>query len=289
PEHVAFFLDDDPLALDHANPAVFRALTEEMLFLANQGIEVLRTDAAGAHLLRQAFFAVLALAAPGVALAAEVIAPSGGALDAGELRLAYDSAHMALTWDALATGDPRLLQHALEHRPALPDGTVWVNYVRSHDHIAWTFDDADAAHLGIDAAERRMLLTDFYTGGPEHSFARGVPLDPARADGPVAGTTASLAGVETGDAAGEQRVLLAHAIALSTGGVPLLYLGDEVAQLNDYTYTDDPARRDDPRWVHRGNRPRDRYAQRADAGTPAGRVHRALTKLIAVRQATPEL
>jgi len=87
---------------------------------------------------------------------------------------------------------------------------------------------------------------------------------------------------------GEDRVVLAHALALSTGGIPLLYLGDEVAQLNDYSYTDDPARRGDSRWVHRGNRPRDQYARRDDLSSPAGRVHRRLTKLISVRQRTPE-
>ena len=103
------------------------------------------------------------------------------------------------------------------------------------------------------------------------------------------GTTASLAGIEAGDAGGEDRVLLAHALALSTGGIPLLYLGDEVAQLNDYSYADDPVRRGDSRWVHRGNSPRDRYAQRGNLDTAAGRVFRRLTKLIAVRQSAPEL
>ena len=34
---------------------------------------------------------------------------------------------------------------------ALPAGTAWVNYVRSHDDIGWTFADEDAAALGIDA------------------------------------------------------------------------------------------------------------------------------------------
>lgn len=52
--------------------------------------------------------------------------------------------------------------------------------------------------------------------------------------------------------------------------------------------SDDPIRRGDSRWVHRGNRPRDRYAQRDDITAPAGRVFRRLTKLISVRQATPE-
>lgn len=291
PEYADFYPDaDDPLALDLTNPAVFRALAGDTLFLANQGVEVLRTDAGVAPLLLQALSAVLTLAAPGVGLASEATGPTGAAVAPGEVRFAGNPLQMALTWEALATRDARLLQRALDRRHALPAGTTWVNYVRSHDEVAWTFSDDDAAGLGIDPVAHRQFLTDFYVGRLDGSFARGVPFreDPTSGDARVAGTTASLAGIEAADPGGADRVVLAHAIALSTGGMPLLYLGDEVAQLNDYTYTDDPARRADSRWVHRGNRPRDQYAQRTDAGAPAGRVHRALTKLIAVRQATPE-
>lgn len=294
--------------LNYANPWVFRAMAGEMLFLANQGVEVLRMDAVAfiwkqlgtaceslpeAHLLLQAFNAVLTMAAPGLVFKSEAIVHPDEVveyLSADECRLSYNPLQMALTWEALATRDGRLLQQALDRRHALPAGTAWVNYVRSHDDIGWTFADEDAAELGIDGGAHRRFLNDFYVGRHEGTFARGVPFqqNPKTGDARVTGTTASLAGVEAGDAAGEDRVVLAHAIALSTGGVPLLYLGDEVAQVNDYTYEDDPARRGDSRWVHRGNRPRDRYAERDDSATVPGRVFRRLTKLISVRQSTPE-
>ena len=295
--------------LNYANPAVFRAMAGEMLFLANQGVEVLRMDAVAfiwkrlgtaceslpeAHLLLQAFNAVLAMAAPGMVFKSEAIVHPDEVIayiSPDECELSYNPLQMALTWEALATRDGRLLQDALERRHALPAGTAWVNYVRSHDDVGWTFADEDAAALGIDAFAHRQFLNRFYTGRHDGSFARGVAFqeNPATGDARVAGTTASLAGVEAGDAAGEDRVVLAHALALSTGGIPLLYLGDEVAQLNDYSYADDPLRRGDSRWVHRGNRPRDRYAQRTDLSTPAGRIHRRLTKLVAARQQSPEL
>ena len=166
-------------------------------------------------------------------------------------------------WHALATGDATPLQRALEAR----DGSLDVAAVRDADAVVWR----------ADAAE----LTARYTGGS--SFGRGL----ATADG-VAGTTASLAGVEAGNPLGEARVALAHAFALSVPGLPVLWLGDEVGQLNDPTFRDDPERRDDPRWTHRGQKPRDRYAQKTDAATSAGRIHRDLTKLIAVRHTTPE-
>ena len=294
--------------LNYANPAVFRAMAGEMLFLANQGVEILRMDAVAfiwkrlgttceslpeAHLLLRAFNAVLRMAAPSLLFKSEAIVHPDEVVEyisLEECQLSYNPLQMALTWEALATRDPRMLQQALERRHAIPSGTAWVNYVRSHDDIGWTFADEDAAEFGIDGYPHRRFLNDFYVGRFDGTFARGVPFqeNPKTGDARVTGTTASLAGIEAGDAGGVDRVLLAHAIALSTGGVPLLYLGDEVAQLNDYSYTDDEATAGDSRWVHRPERPVERYAQRADASTDAGRVFAGLTALISARKGTPE-
>ncbi|MFJ4038327.1 alpha-amylase family protein [Microbacterium sp. NPDC090007] len=294
--------------LNYANPAVFEAMTGEMLFLANQGVEILRMDAVAfiwkklgtaceslpeAHLLLQAFNAVLRMAAPGLLFKSEAIVHPDEVvsyISPEECQISYNPLQMALTWEALATRDGRLLQQALERRHALPPGTAWVNYVRSHDDIGWTFADEDAAELGIDGYPHRRFLNDFYVGRAPGSFARGVPFqeNPRTGDARVTGTTASLAGVEAGDAGGEDRVILAHALALSTGGIPLLYLGDEVAQLNDYGYADRADEAGDSRWVHRPFRPARAYADRTDAATPAGRVFSRLTRLIDVRRATPE-
>ncbi|WP_404430942.1 amylosucrase [Microbacterium lacus] len=294
--------------LNYANPAVFRAMAGEMLFLANQGVEILRMDAVAfiwkrlgttceslpeAHLLLRAFNAVLRMAAPSLLFKSEAIVHPDEVVEyisLAECQLSYNPLQMALTWEALATRDPRMLQQALDRRHAIPSGTAWVNYVRSHDDIGWTFADEDAAEFGIDGHPHRRFLNDFYVGRFGGTFARGVPFqeNPKTGDARVTGTTASLAGIEAGDAGGVDRVLLAHAIAMSTGGVPLLYLGDEVAQLNDYSYTDDAATSGDSRWVHRPERPVERYAQRADASTDAGRVFAGLTALISARQGTPE-
>nr|WP_255447500.1 amylosucrase [Schumannella sp. 10F1B-5-1] len=295
--------------LNYANPAVFRAMAGEMLFLANLGVDVLRMDAVAfiwkrlgtpseslpeAHLLLQAFNAVLAIAAPGVVFLSEAIVHPDEVVDyvsTEECRLSYNPLQMALTWEALATRDPRMLGQALERRHALPAGTAWVNYVRGHDDIGWTFDDADAAEFGIDGREHRRFLNDFYSGSFEGSFARGVLFqeNPRTGDARVAGTTASLAGVEARDPGGVERVVLAHAIAFSTGGVPLIYLGDEVGQLNDASYADDPALAADARWIHRPAYPAEAYATRDDDRTVAGWINRWMRRLVEVRQTTPEL
>jgi amylosucrase len=294
--------------LNYANPAVFRAMAGEMLFLANQGVEVLRMDAVAfiwkrlgtpceslpeAHLLLRAFNAVLRMAAPSLLFKSEAIVHPDEVIEyisPEECQLSYNPLQMALTWEALATRDPRLLQQALERRHALPPGTAWVNYVRSHDDIGWTFADEDASELGIHGYSHRRFLNDFFVGRFPGGFARGVPFqeNPKTGDARVTGTTASLAGVEADDPGGVDRVVLAHAIALSTGGIPLIYLGDEVAQLNDYSYLSDPATAGDSRWVHRPPHPDDRYAERDDPSTPAGQVFARLGALIRARVATPE-
>ncbi len=244
----------------------------DALTLANLGVEVLRVDGDPDRITVLA--AVLALAAPSMQLA--------GTNDASGCRLVHDRSGSVLLWDALATRDPRRLQRALETREQMPHA---VRLAAVRDEEALDASLADAA-LGFDDAHR-AFLTAFYLGREPGSFARGVPFPDAEG-AQVAGTTASLAGVEAGDDGGEDRIVLAHALTFSMGGMPVLYLGDEVAQLNDPTYADDPERRHDPRWVHRGNKPRDRYADRGDAGTTAGRIFRRLTRLIAARQATTE-
>jgi amylosucrase len=294
--------------LNYANPAVFQAMAGEMLFLANQGVEILRMDAVAfiwkrlgtaceslpeAHLLLQAFNAVLRMAAPSLLFKSEAIVHPDEVIEyisPEECQISYNPLQMALTWESLATRDGRLLQQALDRRHALPPHTSWVNYVRSHDDIGWTFADEDAAEFGIHGYSHRRFLNDFYVGRAEGTFARGVPFqeNPKTGDARVTGTTASLAGIEAGDAGGEDRVVLAHAIAMSTGGIPLLYLGDEVAQLNDYSYAENPDEAGDSRWVHRPHRPAENYAARTSSDTPAGRVYGRLTSLLSIRRATPE-
>ena len=295
--------------LNYSNPDVFRAMAAEMLFLANQGVDILRMDAVAfiwkqlgtpcenlpeAHTLLQAFNAVCRLAAPSLLFKSEAIVhPDEVAryIDPAECQLSYNPLQMALIWEALATRDVSLLSLALERRHNIPAGTSWVNYVRSHDDIGWTFADEDAAELGINAFDHRRFLNSFYVSRFPGSFARGVPFqdNPRTGDCRISGTTASLCGLEGGTATAVNRILLAHSVAFSTGGIPLLYLGDEVGQLNDYQYALEDGHGTDSRWVHRPHYPAADYARRTDPDTPAGAVYAGLRRMISVRSATPEL
>lgn len=301
--------------LNYSNPAVFQAMLEEMLFLANQGVEVLRLDAVAfiwkqmgttcenlpqAHMIIRAFNALVSVAAPTMIFKSEAIVhPDDVAsyISPRECPISYNPTMMALTWEALATRDVRLLSYAMQHRFDLPEGCAWVNYVRCHDDIGWSFADEDAWKVGITPFQHRQFLNAFYTGQFEGSFAAGVPFNynPVNQDMRICGMGASLAGLETaqnhGDAQGidhaVKRIVLIHSLIISAGGIPLIYIGDEIAMLNDYSYKEIPGKADEGRWVHRPQYDWERAARRVDNTTPEGRVYRGLSYLIALRKAMP--
>lgn len=171
-----------------------------------------------------------------------------------------------------------------------------MNYVRCHDDIGWTFSDEDAALLGIQGNDHRRFLNEFYRGRFPGSFARGLPFqeNPKTGDCRISGTCASLAGLEKalneeGPAEVElaiRRILLLHGIILTTGGIPLLYLGDEIGTLNDYSYQNDPFKAHDSRWVHRPRADWKKYALRHHPQSIEGRIFQRLRQLIELRKNT---
>jgi amylosucrase len=301
--------------LNYSNPAVLRAMLQEMLFLANAGVEVLRFDAVAfiwkrlgtncenlpeAHMLIRAFNVLARIAAPAMLFKSEAIVhPDEVAkyISPGECQLSYNPLLMALLWESLATREIKLLQYSLRGRFRIDPACAWINYVRCHDDIGWTFDDADAAEVSINGYSHRQFLNAFYTGRFSGSFARGLPFqeNPKTGDCRISGTCASLAGLEKAlreeTAAevelAERRILLIHSVILSIGGVPLLYLGDETGRMNDYGYRDDPGKARDSRWVHRPYTDWERMARRHDPMTVESRIYGGLRRLIAVRRGCP--
>jgi amylosucrase len=304
--------------LNYANPALFDAMLGEMLFLANQGVEILRLDAVPflwkrlgtncenlpeAHTVVQALNALTDVACPAVVFKSEAIVhPDEVAryIDPAKCHLSYNPLFMVLVWEALATRDTRLMRLCLDTRFRTAEGTSWVNYLRGHDDIGWGFADEDARELGIDGHGHRRFLNDFYTGRFPGSFARGLPFqeNPRTGDCRISGTLASLAGLEKAQDEGDareaelsvRRILMMHGLIATLGGIPLIYLGDEIAQPNDYAYRLDAATARDNRWVHRPRFDRTRLARaEADPTSPEGRVLHGLRRLLSLRASEPAL
>ncbi|PKH01580.1 amylosucrase [Psychromonas sp. MB-3u-54] len=298
--------------LNYSNPAVFNAITDEMLFLANLGCEGLRLDALAfiwkekwtqcenlpkAHTLIQAFNLCLQIVAPAVVFKSEAIVhPDEVAKYIGkdECQLSYNPLMMALMWESLATRETKLLTASLKKSFAISPQCSWVNYIRCHDDIGWTFDDALAQQLGINGFDHRRFLNNFYTGRFEGSFAQGVPFqeNPATGDCRVCGSLASLTGLEKGLEQNNQRdidfalkrINLLNSINLSIGGIPLIYQGDELGMLNDYSYLDDHSKKEDSRWVNRPAITDQDIKLAEQAGSAQFFVKQSLQAMIKIRQ-----
>lgn len=297
--------------LDYSNPGVLAAVAAEMLFLANLGAGVIRingeqflwkrpgTNCEGlpeAHQIVQVLDTVARIAAPSISLVSGAMVPGSqmSFVSGGECRAAYHSVLMSAVWEALATADTRLLASVLADGSVLPPGCAWITYLRSHDDIGWWFDDEAALALGVDPEAHRRYLTTFYSGSRADSAARGQIARDSAGDrsATVSGTAAALAGIEAAVEGLEapaaeiavRRLLAAFAVILGVGGVPMLFLGDETAQLSHYSHLADPDLAGDVRWTQRpvfdGMR-----LQSASAGEgPEGAVLAGFQHLLEVRR-----
>ena len=306
--------------LNWANPQVFLEITKIMLHLANKGVDVLRLDAVAfmwkrmgtrcqsepeVHMLLQALRACCRIACPAVIhLEEAIVAPAEmlpylgrGRHDGKEGNLADHNSLMVQFWAALATRDTGLMTHVLaSHFPDRLTNASYATYIRCHDDIGWAVTDEDARERGMTGAAHRNYLSDFYEGGFPGSFAQGALFqeNPATGDKRISGSFASLAGLEKAADAGAvdlavQRILMGHALIAGFGGIPLIYMGDELASLNDYDYLKNPDHAHDSRWIHRPRMDWDIAATRATDETPPALVFRGVRHILARRRATPAL
>ena len=305
--------------LNYANPAVFRDMTENLLYLANRGIDVIRLDAVPyiwkelgtscrnlpqVHTLSRMLRMVTEIVCPGVLLLGEVVmepakvAPYFGTPDKPECHMLYNVTTMAATWHSLATGDASLLKRQMEAVCALPKDFLFLNYLRCHDDIGWGLDYPWLGRaFGMDEVAHKKYLNGYFTGKWPGSPSRGELYndDPRLGDARLCGTTASLCGLEAAaeesDPSRMEQALACdlslHAWMLSQSGIPVIYSGDEVGRFNDWSYKDDPGKREDSRYLHRGDFQWDLAERRTDPDTYQGRLFQGLRRLEKLRAEEP--
>ncbi len=301
--------------LNYANPAVFNDMTENMLFLCNQGVDIIRLDAVPyiwkqlgtscrnlpqVHALVRIMRMVCEIVCPSCLLLGEVVmepskvVPYFGSVEQPECHLLYNVTTMASTWHTVATKDVRLLQHQLGQVFALPREYTFLNYLRCHDDIGWGLDYGYLRQFGCDEAEHKRFLNDYLTGSWYGSPARGELYnnDPRLRDARLCGTTASLCGLEAGRYEHNQGKvkwatrldIMLHAYMFTLSGIPVLYSGDEIGQENDYTYHDDPHKAADSRYLHRGKMNWDAAVQRKVPDSVEAKLFSGITELEALRR-----
>ncbi len=303
--------------LNYRNPVVLVTMIDTIFFYANLGVDIVRIDAPAfiwkemgttcqnlpqAHTLLQLIKQCVQIATPGMALLGEaIVAPNEimryfgtGYYTAKECDFAYNATDMALQWDALATGDTRVLLAAQHEVLRKPYGTSWITYTRCHDDIGLGFDDYMIAQAGFEPYQHRSYLKDYYSGKYAYSPSSGALFSENKktGDARISGSLASLCGmekaIEKGDEAAVKesvnKIILMQAHSFFIGGLPIIFYGDEVGYLNDYSYLDDPAKSYDNRWMHRPVIDWEKNAKTEQDGTLENVVFSATKKLLHIRK-----
>ena len=289
--------------LNYKNPRVFNEMMYNFLYLANKGIDIIRIDAVPyiwkelhttcrnlpqVHTIVRMMRLIGELVCPGILLLGEVVmepekvVPYFGTVEKPECHMLYNVTTMATTWHTVATRDVSLLKKQLDIVNRLPKDYVFLNYLRCHDDIGWGLDFATLQQEGIQERAHKQYLNDYFRGYAGYSNSRGVLYneDPVTGDARFCGTTASMCGIEK---AIRMDVML-HAYMFMQSGIPVLYSGDEIGQLNDYAYRDDPDKAPDSRYVHRGAMNWEEAAKSSDQATIPGRISSKLNQLEKLRK-----
>ena len=309
----------DQWDLNYGNPVVFNDMTENLLYLANRGIDVIRLDAIPyiwkelgtncrnlpqVHTLSRMLRMACEVVCPSVLLLGEVVmeptkvAPYFGTPEKPECHMLYNVTTMCTTWHTLATGDVSLLKRQMETVCSLPGDFLFLNYLRCHDDIGWGMDFPWLEErYGAGETSHKKYLNDWFTGKWAGSVSLGELYndDPRLGDARLCGTTASLCGLETAVAGGDpdriaQAVscdLTLHAWMLSQSGIPVIYSGDEVGRFNDWSYHDDPDKAEDSRYIHRGDFQWELAEKRRDKDSYQARLFHGLRRLEKIRAAEP--
>ncbi len=301
--------------LNYKNPRVFNEMMYNFLFLANKGIDIIRIDAVPyiwkelntqcrnlpqVHTIVRIMRIISEIVCPSVLLLGEVVmepekvVPYFGTVEKPECHMLYNVTTMATTWHTVATRDVGLLRQQLDIVNGLPKEYVFLNYLRCHDDIGWGLDYASLEREGIRERPHKQYLNDYFQGYAGESVSRGelYNADPVSGDARFCGTTASMCGIEKAgfeqDAEAMERAIrkdvMLHAYMFMQSGIPVLYSGDEIGQVNDYTYKEDPNKAADSRYIHRGAMRWDLAANITDPETVEGKVFEKLDQLEQIRK-----
>ena len=304
--------------LNYRNPRVFNEMMANFLYLANRGIDIIRIDAVPyiwkelgtqcrnlkqVHTIVRMMRMIGEIVCPSVLLLGEVVmepekvVPYFGTLKKPECHMLYNVTTMATTWHTVATRDTTLLRQQLDKAFALPKEYVFLNYLRCHDDIGWGLDYDALSHFGITERSHKAYLNNFFRGyeGVSISLGELYNEDPVTGDARLCGTTASLCGLQTALMAGDpeaidhsiRAVVMLHGYMFMQSGIPVLYSGDEIGQLNDESYHADPHKAVDSRYLHRGRMDWVAAAQAEIPGTPEHRIFTALAQLERLRASEP--
>lgn len=299
--------------LNFKNPFVFEQIINILLYLANKGVNAIRLDAIPfmwktlgttcrnlpeIHELLKMMHLITQTVCPSVVLLGEAIVEPEEivkyfGIDQPECQQMYNATYMVNIWNSLATRDTRLMKIDQDRFDIPPWGT-WINYIRCHDDIGWGFNEEAVKNLGFSPEAHKQFLISFYEGIFKNSFSIGelYEFNPQTHDARNSGTLASLCGLEMAIKSKDhyqielahKRIMLIYGLLMASSGIPLIYSGDEIATVNDYSYKKEPGKAHDSRWLHRRKFDWHLAEKRKELHTSEGIIFNCIKKLIQIRK-----
>lgn len=316
-KHFYYTFYPHQMDLNWSNPKVMYEALDVMGHWANKGIDIFRLDALpffvkppktigentpGTHAAIQILSAALQAISPRSVLWAEACqAPSAIKPYFGEeskyalnipgqgpklmkrtdkVQIAYHFPEMTSLWATLLTKKPDEFWQTMKETPNLPDSSAWSKFLRVHDELSMEM---------LDKPELQKTMNEILS-------ARGESF---RAGQAVGGRLASFLDNDP------KRIGLSYSMLYSLPGMPLMYYGDEIGEVNNRDFMHQAAAEREKQAAHSGAAAKS-FIDARDIGrapisqdrlfkamnqpdSPEGKIYHHVKRLIEVRKQEPAL
>ncbi|MBT3174756.1 MAG: alpha-amylase [Lentimicrobiaceae bacterium] len=239
--------------LNYRNPDVLLAMTKNLLYWQENGVDGFRADAIPylwkedgtdcenlemTHIIVKFFRAALEYVNPETLLLAEACQKPKEVVkylgNNDECHAAYHFPLMPMIYKSIASANSEPIKHTLSNAftPEISDSNQWFTFLRVHDELS--------LELVYVSEEDRKYIYDSYCHDPSWDFRVGE------------GISARLSELMQKDV---NKIGLAYSIMLTLLGTPVIYYGDEFGKLNDKNYYKNQIKltgKDDTRFLVRG-------------------------------------
>ncbi len=297
--HVWTTFSDDQIDLNYANPEVFLAVLDVLLFYVSKGAKYIRLDAIGylwkelgtscihleqTHRIVQAYRQVLDEAAPGTVIITETNVPHKDNVryfgdGADEAHMVYQFPLPPLTLYSFLTGDARPLTSWAKQLEAPKPGTSFFNFLASHDGIGLMPARGILGDSEIDYMVSETHDRGGYVGYKDNGDGTKSPYELN------INYFSALKAPDDSQSAAVKKFLGAQTILLSMAGVPGIYFHSLVGSEN---YRAGAEESGIPRRINRQKLSRQRLEQELrQTGTVREEVFSEFTLRIQIRRRQP--